>query len=84
MDTHKYTTVLVVLTQQNDYNKGRENLPFILGGNHMNYYRIDYFSKRKRCYTYKVVKARSYDEAIKKSRVKNIEDIELVGIERRK
>lgn len=49
----------------------------------MKYYRIDYFSKRKRAYTYKIVKATSYEEAIKKSRIKDIEDIELVGIERR-
>lgn len=47
----------------------------------MNYYRIDYYSKRIGAYTYKIVKANSYEEAIKKSRIKNIEEITLVSQE---
>ena len=47
----------------------------------MNFYRVDYFSRAKNCYTYKIVKADSYDEAIKKSRIKNIEEITLVSKE---
>ena len=47
----------------------------------MNYYLIDYFSKRVNAYTYKIVKANSFDEAIKKSRIKNIEEITLVSKE---
>lgn len=49
--------------------------------NTFNFYRIDYFSKRQNLYTYKIVKAKSYDEAIKKSRIKNIEEITLVSKE---
>ncbi len=47
----------------------------------MNWYRIDYFSKRINAYTYKTVKAKSYEEAIKKSKIKNIVDITLIGTE---
>ena len=43
----------------------------------MNTYRIDYFSRKRNAYVSKRVKANSYDEAIKKSRVKNIEEIVL-------
>lgn len=45
----------------------------------MSYYRIDYFSNRKNAYTYKIVKADSYEQAIKRSRIKNIEEITLVS-----
>jgi hypothetical protein len=44
----------------------------------LNEYRIDYFSKRLNAYTSKIVKASSYDEAIKKSRIKEIEEVSLV------
>ena len=47
--------------------------------NTLNFYRIDYFSKKQNSYTYKIVKAKSYNEAIKKSRIKNIEEITLIG-----
>jgi len=43
----------------------------------MNTYRIDYFSRKRNAYVSKRVKANSYNEAIKKSRVKNIEEIVL-------
>lgn len=48
----------------------------------MNIYRIDYFSKRINAYTSKKVRAKSYEEAIKKSRVKNIDEIVLIGTEK--
>ena len=48
----------------------------------MNYYRIDYYSPRICAYTYKVVKADTYEDAIKKARVKNIDEITLVGAEK--
>ena len=49
--------------------------------NTLNFYRIDYFSKKQNSYTYKIVKAKSYNEAIKKSRIKNIEEITLISTE---
>ena len=45
----------------------------------MNYYRVDYFSKRINAYTYKIIKADSYESAIKRSRIRNIEEITLVS-----
>lgn len=45
----------------------------------MNIYRVDYFSKRINAYTYKLVYAKDYDSAIKKAKIKNIEEITLVG-----
>lgn len=50
--------------------------------NTLKFYRIDYFSKRQNSYTYKIVKAKSYDAAIKKSRIKNIEEITLCSEEK--
>jgi hypothetical protein len=47
----------------------------------MNYYRIDYFSRKINAYTYKVIKANTPEEAIKKSRIKNIEEVTLVSKE---
>ena len=46
----------------------------------MKIYRIDYFSKRINSYTVKYVRANNYEDAIKKSRIKNIEDIEEVDL----
>lgn len=48
----------------------------------MNYYRIDYFSRRVNAYTYKIVKADTYEQAIKRARIKNIEEITLVSTEK--
>ena len=42
-------------------------------------FRIDYYSRSKNSYVYKIVNAKNYDEAIKKSRIKNITDIILVS-----
>ena len=47
----------------------------------MNYYRIDYYSRRIGAYTYKVVKADTPEQAIKRSRIKNIEEVTLVSKE---
>lgn len=47
----------------------------------MNYYRVGYFSRRIKAYTYKVIKANTPEEAVRKSRVKNIEGITLVAVE---
>ena len=47
----------------------------------MNYYRIDYYSPRAGAYTYKIVKAKDYKQAIKKAKIKNIEEITLVSTE---
>lgn len=44
----------------------------------MNNYRIDYYSRRLGAYTYKIVKADTPEDAIKRSRIKNIEEITLV------
>ena len=44
-------------------------------------FRIDYYSRSKNFYVYKIVNAKNYDEAIKKSRIKNITDITLVSYE---
>ena len=44
-------------------------------------FRIDYYSRSKNSYVYKIVNAKNYDEAIKKSRIKNITDITLVSYE---
>ena len=44
-------------------------------------FRIDYYSRSKNSYVYKIVNAKNYDEAIKKSRIKNITDITLVTYE---
>ena len=46
----------------------------------MNIYRVDYFSKRINAYTYKLVYAKDYESAIKKAKIKNIEEIVMVGI----
>ena len=48
----------------------------------MNYYRIDYYSRRIGAYTYKVVKADTPEQAIKRSRIKNIEELTLVSMEK--
>ena len=47
----------------------------------MNYYRIDYYSRRIGAYTYKIVKADTPEQAIKRSRIKNIEEVTLVSKE---
>lgn len=44
-------------------------------------FRIDYYSRSKNSYVCKIVNAKNYDEAIKKSHIKNIEDITLVSYE---
>lgn len=49
----------------------------------MKTYRIGYFSKRINAYTDKYVRANNYEDAIKKSRIKNIEDIEEVESDER-
>lgn len=41
----------------------------------MKQYRVDYFSNKANAYTYKIVSADSYEQAVKRSRVKNIEEI---------
>ena len=48
----------------------------------MNYYRIDYYSRRIGAYTYKVVKADTPEQAIKRSRIKNIEEVTLVSMKK--
>ncbi len=48
----------------------------------MNYYRIDYFSKKINAYTYKVIKAYTPEEAVRKSRIKNVEEVTLVSTEK--
>lgn len=48
----------------------------------MNYYRIDYYSNRVGAYTYKIVKADTVEQAIKRARIKNIEEITLVSMEK--
>ena len=47
----------------------------------MNYYRIDYYSRRIGAYTYKIVKADTPEQAVKRSRIKNIEEVTLVSME---
>ena len=47
----------------------------------MNYYRVDYYSRRAGAYTYKVIRAKTFEEAVKKARIKNIEEITLIGTE---
>lgn len=47
----------------------------------MNYYRIDYYSRRIGAYTYKIVKADTPEQAIKRSRIKNTEEVTLVSME---
>ena len=44
-------------------------------------FKIDYYSRSKNSYVYKIVNAKNYDEAIQKSRIKNITDITLVSYE---
>lgn len=48
----------------------------------MNYYRIDYFSEMINAYTYKVIKAHTPEEAIRKSRIKNVEGVTLISTEK--
>lgn len=52
------------------------------GGNNMNYYRVDYYSPRKGAYTYKIIKAATYEDAIRKARIKNIREVTIVGTEK--
>lgn len=47
----------------------------------MKYYRIDYYSRRIGAYTYKIVKADTPEQAVKRSRIKNIEEVTLVSME---
>lgn len=47
----------------------------------MNYYRIDYYSIRIGVYTYKLIKADTLEQAIKRSGLKNIEEVILVSME---
>lgn len=44
-----------------------------------NYYRVDYYSRRVGAYTYKLIEAKSAEEAVRKSRIKNIEEVTLVA-----
>ncbi len=50
-------------------------------GDYMNYYRIDYYSRRIGAYTYKIIKADTPEQAVKRARIKNIEEVTLVSME---
>ncbi len=48
----------------------------------MNYYRIDYYSRKIRAYTYKIIKANTPEQAVKRARIKNIQEVTLVSMEK--
>ncbi len=54
----------------------------IKDGDCMNYYRIDYYSRKIRAYTYKIIKANTPEQAVKRARIKNIQEVTLVSMEK--
>lgn len=46
--------------------------------NDTNYYRVDYYSRKNKENAYKIIKAKSPDEAKKKAKIKNVERVTLI------